>query len=42
MKYILRALQVGPLAANCYIFGCARTKAAVIIDPGGDAARING
>lgn len=41
MKHIIRALQVGPLAANCYIFGCAETKAAAIIDPGGNAAAIN-
>ncbi|HOX10320.1 MAG TPA: MBL fold metallo-hydrolase, partial [Candidatus Omnitrophota bacterium] len=40
MKYILRAMQVGPLAANCYIFGCAETKTAAIIDPGGNAAAI--
>ncbi|MFA5164378.1 MAG: MBL fold metallo-hydrolase [Candidatus Omnitrophota bacterium] len=40
MKHILRALQVGPLAANCYIFGCTETKAAAIIDPGGNAAAI--
>ncbi len=41
MKHILRVQQVGPLAANCYIFGCAQTKAAAIIDPGGDAGAIN-
>ncbi|MFA5339598.1 MAG: MBL fold metallo-hydrolase [Candidatus Omnitrophota bacterium] len=36
MKYILKVLPVGPIAANCYIFGCAETKEAVIIDPGAD------
>lgn len=41
MNHILRVLQVGPLSANCYIFGCARTKAAAIIDPGGNASDIN-
>ncbi|MFA6356210.1 MAG: MBL fold metallo-hydrolase [Candidatus Omnitrophota bacterium] len=40
MRYVLRQLQVGPLGANCYILGCARTKEAVIIDPGGDAGAI--
>ena len=34
MKYILETLPVGQIAANCYIFGCANTKEAVIIDPG--------
>ncbi|MEA2475844.1 MAG: hydroxyacylglutathione hydrolase [Actinomycetota bacterium] len=28
---------VGPLACNCYIVGDAVTKAAIVIDPGGDA-----
>lgn len=32
MKYILKIV---PIAANCYIFGCANTKEAVVIDPGG-------
>ena len=36
MKYILKALPVGPVAANCYIFGCANTKEAVVIDPGAE------
>lgn len=26
--------------SNCFIFGCAKTKEAVVIDPGGDADRI--
>ena len=26
--------------ANCFIFGCEKTKEAVVIDPGGDADRI--
>lgn len=36
MKYILRRLPVGPVAANCYILGCANTKEAVVIDPGAE------
>ncbi|MFH1189170.1 MAG: MBL fold metallo-hydrolase [Candidatus Omnitrophota bacterium] len=37
MKYILEALPVGSVSANCYILGCANTKEAAIIDPGGEA-----
>ncbi|MDD4879816.1 MAG: MBL fold metallo-hydrolase, partial [Candidatus Omnitrophica bacterium] len=40
MKYILKGLPVGPIAANCYIFGCANTKEAVIIDPGAEDGKI--
>ncbi len=36
MKYILETLPVGPVAANCYLFGCANTKEAAIIDPGAE------
>jgi len=36
MKYVLETLPVGSVAANCYIFGCANTKEAVIIDPGAE------
>jgi hydroxyacylglutathione hydrolase len=37
---IIKGLVVGPLMANCFIFGCDETKEAVVIDPGGDADRI--
>lgn len=37
---IIKELVVGPLMANCFIFGCDETKEAVVIDPGGDADRI--
>ena len=37
---IIRMLAVGPMAANCYILACEETKAAMVIDPGADAARI--
>jgi len=37
---IIKELVVGPLMANCFIFGCAETKEGVVIDPGGDADRI--
>ncbi len=33
-------LEVGSLGTNCYILFCETTKKAVVIDPGGDAARI--
>lgn len=31
---ILEILPVGPIQANCYILGCPRTRAALLIDPG--------
>jgi len=37
---IIKELVVGPLMANCFILGCAKTKEAVVIDPGGNADRI--
>jgi glyoxylase-like metal-dependent hydrolase (beta-lactamase superfamily II) len=37
---IIKELVVGPLMANCFIFGCEETREAVVIDPGGDADRI--
>jgi hydroxyacylglutathione hydrolase len=37
---ILRAMPVGPLQANCYVVGCEQTRKAAVIDPGGDADRI--
>ena len=37
---ILRAMPVGPLQANCYLVGCAQTRQAAVIDPGGDADHI--
>ncbi|WP_418792258.1 MBL fold metallo-hydrolase [Phosphitispora sp. TUW77] len=37
---ILKGIPVGPLGANCYVVGCEKTKEAVVIDPGGDVARI--
>jgi len=37
---IIKDLVVGPLMANCFIFGCNKTKEAVVIDPGGDADKI--
>ncbi len=33
-------LEVGSLGTNCYIVWCEATKKAVVIDPGGDPARI--
>lgn len=37
---IIKELVVGPLMANCFIFGCKKTREAVVIDPGGDADKI--
>ncbi len=37
---IVEQLPVGELQANCYVVGCERTKAGVIIDPGDEAERI--
>ena len=37
---ILRMLQVGQLASNCYVVGCDRTKQGLVIDPGADASKI--
>ncbi|MCF8037562.1 MAG: MBL fold metallo-hydrolase [Desulfobacteraceae bacterium] len=37
---IFKGLSVGPIMANCYILGCARTKTAAVIDPGDDADKI--
>jgi len=35
-----QGLVVGPLATNCYVVWDQSTRAAAIIDPGGDAAKI--
>ena len=37
---IRKTLVVGPLQCNCILLGCERTKEAVLIDPGDEAARI--
>lgn len=37
---IVKGLTVGLLQENCYIFGCSRTRKAVIIDPGDNARAI--
>ena len=37
---LIERLNVGPLDVNCYIVSCSRTRQALIIDPGGDAALI--
>ncbi|MFH1868570.1 MAG: MBL fold metallo-hydrolase [Candidatus Omnitrophota bacterium] len=39
-NYVLHTLAVGAMEANCYIFGSAKTKEVVIIDPGGDHEKI--
>jgi len=35
-EYILRHIVVGLLETNCYIFGSAKTKEVILIDPGDD------
>lgn len=37
---ILEILEVGPIAANCYIVGAESNKEGIIIDPGAEANRI--
>jgi hydroxyacylglutathione hydrolase len=38
--YFIEQIPVGPLMVNCYLFGCKRTKQAIIIDPGDEAEKI--
>jgi len=37
---ILRRLEVGPFAANCYIVGDEKSRQGMVIDPGDEAGRI--
>lgn len=37
---IIKELTVGPLATNCFILGCEKTREAVVIDPGDETERI--
>ncbi|MCB0109926.1 MAG: MBL fold metallo-hydrolase [Caldilineaceae bacterium] len=39
-NFIVQGLTVGLLQENCYIVGCAKTKQAVLIDPGDNARGI--
>jgi len=39
---VVRTTVVGPFAANCYLVGCSRTEDAILVDPGGDSARVMG
>ncbi len=36
----IERLEVGVFAENCYVVGCERTRAGVVIDPGDEAPRI--
>ena len=38
---ILGTIVVGPLAVNCFIIGCEKTKQGAIIDPGDEAPMIH-
>ena len=37
---ILERIAVGPLAVNCYIIGCEKTRQLAVIDPGDEVERI--
>jgi hydroxyacylglutathione hydrolase len=37
---LFETFPVGPLECNCSILGCPDTKEAIVVDPGGDADRI--
>lgn len=37
---VVRGITVGLLQENCYLFGCARSGSAVVIDPGDNARAI--
>lgn len=37
---IIEKLEVGPIAANCYIVGAESNKEGIIIDPGAEANQI--
>ena len=37
---ILETLVIGALEVNCYVLGCERTRQAIVIDPGDNAAAI--
>jgi glyoxylase-like metal-dependent hydrolase (beta-lactamase superfamily II) len=37
---IIHELVVGPIAANCYILGCDKTRQGIVIDPGDEPHRI--
>ena len=37
---IVQTVSVTPLATNCYLVGCERTRHGAVIDPGGDAPAI--
>ncbi len=39
---VIRTTVIGPFVENCYLVGCDRTKEAIVIDPGGDEARVLG
>lgn len=39
---VVRNAVVGPFAANAYLAACSRTGEAVLVDPGGETARVLG
>jgi hydroxyacylglutathione hydrolase len=36
----VETLEVGPVLTNCYLIGCEETNEGLLVDPGGDPARI--
>ncbi len=38
---LFKSMEVGMLASNCYLVGCSRTRAGVVIDPGAEGDRIS-
>lgn len=37
---LVETITVGPLSANCYIFGCLEDRVSIVIDPGGEPEKI--
>lgn len=37
---IFEEIVVGPLAVNCFVLGCEKTKEGIVVDPGGDVELI--
>ena len=40
MALLIKGIEVGSFAANCYLVSCQETKEAVLIDPGAEAKKI--
>ncbi len=40
LAMLVKGIEVGILAVNCYLVGCEKTREGIVIDPGGSANRI--